>query len=33
MTELTDGEERLMFLKLSEDAPDVVHFFPVLGIG
>jgi hypothetical protein len=32
-TELIDGEERLIFLKLGEDALDVVHFFPVLGIG
>ena len=32
-TELIDGEERLMFLKLGEDAPDGVHFCTVLGIG
>ena len=32
-TELIDGEERLIFLKLGENAPDVVHFFPIFGVG
>src|SRR5437764_14475802 len=28
-----DREERLVFLKLGEDALDVVHFFPVFRVG
>ena len=31
--ELIDGEERLIFVKLGQDAPDVVHFCTVLRIG
>src|SRR5205823_5121552 len=31
-TELIDGEERLIFLKLGEDASDVLYFSPVFGI-
>jgi hypothetical protein len=31
--ELVDGEERLIFMKLGENALDVVYFFPVFRIG